>query len=106
MVTPLQRQAGAAAAKWRAAGFNPVVTWAAPDDDDALDRAADELRRAHVALVVLDCMGHADAAAGRLEARSGARVILAQSLTARIAGELVRTPQPNHVTTLPDLPLT
>ena len=94
VVTPIREQVAAATAKWHADGFDPVVTWAAPDDDEALDRAADLLRDADVQLVVLDCMGHADAAAQRLEARSGVRVLPAQSLCARIAGELLRPPAP------------
>ena len=60
-------------------------------------RAADILRAAGVPLIVLDCMGHADDAARRLEARSGARVLLAQSLAARVAGELVRSPAPGAI---------
>ena len=90
VVTPIAGQVAAATAKWRADGFDPVVTSAAPDDDDALDAAADLLRAADVPLIVLDCMGHADEAARRLQTRSGIRVLLAQSLAARVAGELVR----------------
>lgn len=94
VVTPIAGQIAAATAKWRADGFDPVVTAAAPDDDDALDRAGDLLRANHVALAVLDCMGHADDAARRLAARAGARVLLAQSLAARVAGELLRVGTP------------
>jgi len=50
------------------------------------------LRAAGIALAILDCMGHAEEAARSLAARSGARVLLAQSLAARVAGELVRLP--------------
>jgi hypothetical protein len=89
-VTPIEGQVAAANAKWRADGFDPVVTSAPPDDDAALDRAAEQLRSAGVTLIVLDCMGHADDAARRLEAHAGARVLLAQSLASRVAGELVR----------------
>lgn len=92
IVTPVRGQVEAAAAKWRRDGFDPVVTWAEPDDDAALDRAAATLRDAHVPMIVLDCMGHADAAARRLEDGSGIRVLLAQSLVARVAGEFVRAP--------------
>lgn len=90
VVTPIEGQVAAASAKWRADGFDPVVASAPPDDDAALDRAAEQLKRAGVSLIVLDCMGHADDAARRLEAHAGARVLLAQSLAARVAGELAR----------------
>ena len=92
IVTPVRGQVEAADAKWRRDGFDPVVTWAEPDDHAALDRAAAMLRDAGVPMIVLDCMGHADPAARRLEAGSGVRVLLAQSLVARVAGELVRAP--------------
>lgn len=97
VVTPVAGQIAAATAKWRADGFDPVTVAAPPDDDAQLDRAADILRAAGVPLIVLDCMGHADDAARRLEARSGARVLLAQSLAARVAGELVRSPAPGAI---------
>jgi len=97
IVTPVQGQVAAATAKWRSDGFDPVVTWAAPDDDEALDRAASALRESDVPLIVLDCMGHADDAAHRLEVGSGIRVLLAQTLVARVAGELVRAPAPAAV---------
>ncbi|HEX4935171.1 MAG TPA: AroM family protein [Gemmatimonadaceae bacterium] len=92
IVTPVAGQVPAATAKWRADGFDPIVVAAPPDDDDALDHAAETLRAAGISLAVLDCMGHADDAARRLQERSGARVLLAQSLAARVAGELVRAP--------------
>lgn len=92
VVTPVAGQVPAATAKWRADGFAPIVMAAAPDDDPALDRAGDALRDAGISLAVLDCMGHAEEAARRLAARSGARVLLAQSLAARVAGELMRLP--------------
>lgn len=94
VVTPVAGQVAAATAKWRDDGFDPIVVAAAPDDDAALNRAGDVLRAEGITLVVLDCMGHADDAAWRLESRSGARVLLAQSLAARVAGELVRLPAP------------
>lgn len=90
VVTPIAGQVAAATTKWHADGFDPVVTFAAPDDDAALDRAAELLRASGVPFIVLDCMGHAEDAAYRLQERSGARVLLAQSLAARVAGELVR----------------
>lgn len=97
VVTPVAGQVAAATAKWRADGFDPLTVAAPPDDEGALDHAADALRAAGITLVVLDCMGHADDAARRLEARSGARVLLAQSLAARVAGELVRPPAPDAI---------
>lgn len=97
VVTPVAGQVAPATAKWRADGFDPVTVAAPPDDEAALDHAADALRAAGVSLAILDCMGHADDAARRLEARSGARVLLAQSLAARVAGELVRAPAPGAI---------
>ena len=45
VVTPVAGKVAAATAKWRDDGFDPIVVAAAPDDDAALNRAANAARR-------------------------------------------------------------
>lgn len=90
VVTPIRGQAAAAERKWREDGFNPLVTWASPYLHGEIDAASSLMREPSLELVVLDCMGHDDAYRSEFAARCGKPVLLAQSLVARIAGELVR----------------
>lgn len=90
VVTPIRAQAPAALRKWASDGFDPVVTWASPSVPDEIDAACDRMREPSLALVVLDCMGHDEARAREFAARTGKIVIAAQSMTARLAGELMR----------------
>ena len=90
VVTPIRAQAPAALRKWAADGFDAVVTWASPYVHAEMDAACDRMREPGLALVVLDCMGHDEAYAREFAERTGKLVLAAQSVTARIAGELVR----------------
>ncbi|MFN0177990.1 MAG: AroM family protein [Gemmatimonadales bacterium] len=90
VVTPIEGQVKAAGDKWHNDGFDPVVTWASPLLHAEITRASAVMRSADVSLVVLDCMGHDEAYAAEFAERSGARVVTAQSLTARVAGEWMR----------------
>lgn len=89
IVTPNRAQVPFAERKWRDDGFEPAVTWASPSRDDEMARAADDLRRADIDLIVIDCMGHADDARRAMAKWTGRMVIAAQSVVARVAGALV-----------------
>jgi hypothetical protein len=57
---------------------------------DEIERASAVMRDAFVEMVVLDCIGHDEAYAMEFADRCGKRVITAQSLAARVAGEWMR----------------
>ena len=88
VVAPIARQMRAAESKWRADGFDPVMTWASPTVEADIARAAEVMRAAAPELVVLDCMGHDDRYADRFAMLCNCPVISAQSVTARAAGAL------------------
>jgi protein AroM len=90
IVTPVERQARAAGAKWLADGFLPVVTWASPVKHSEIVRASDLMRDADVDVVVLDCMGHDAAYAEEFARRSGKPVFTAQEVAARDAARHLR----------------
>jgi protein AroM len=90
VVAPMREQAPAALRKWSNDGFDPVVTWAAPDAEDEIEAAITRMSDPSLALVVLDCFGHDEAYAREFARRTGHLVIAAQTVTARLAGELVR----------------
>ena len=90
VVAPIRTQAPAALRKWSADGFAPVVTWASPYEHAEIEAAGELLRDPSLALVVLDCMGHDDDYAREFAARTGKLVLAAQTVTSRLAGELVR----------------
>lgn len=87
IVTPLAGQAPAAREKWTADGFSVKVAWASPYVHDELDAAA-AMRDPTLEVVVLDCMGHGDDYRRAFAERCGRPVVLAQSVVARVAGEL------------------
>jgi len=89
IVTPIRGQANAAQQKWIADGFDPKVTWASPVAHAEIDAAVEAMRDASLSLIVLDCMGHDDDYRREFAERCGKPVLLAQSLAARIAGELM-----------------
>jgi len=90
VVVPVERQVEPARRKWCADGFDPVVTWAAPDDHGELARAAAEMSEPSLEIVVLDCMGHDDEARRAFARGCGRPVVAAQPLTARVAGALIK----------------
>lgn len=90
IVSPIRAQAPAALRKWSNDGFDPVVTWAGPDADDEIDAAIERMSDPSLALVVLDCFGHDEMYARAFAHRTGHLVIAAQTITARLAGELAR----------------
>ena len=90
VVAPIRSQVPAALRKWSGDGFDPVVTWASPVVPAEFEAACARMDDPTLALVVLDCFGHDDDYARAFSTRTGKLVLAAQSVTARIAGELVR----------------
>jgi len=89
IVTPNAAQVPFAEAKWRADGFEVVVTHAAPSRADELAAAAAALGTAGVTLVVLDCMGHDEASRAAFATAVGRPTVAVQPLVAGLAGALV-----------------
>jgi protein AroM len=82
-------QVTAAQDKWAADGFQVKVTYAAPFRDAEIQQAAITMAEPALELVVLDCMGHNPTYHKEFARLCGRPVLLAQSLVARIAGELI-----------------
>ncbi|MBM3264121.1 MAG: AroM family protein [candidate division Zixibacteria bacterium] len=89
LVTPIEEQREAALHKWQQDGFHPTVTWAAPHDNDEMERAAKTMSDPVLEVVLLDCMGHDETYRTDFARRCGRPVMLAQSLVARVVGEWV-----------------
>lgn len=78
-------------ARWRADGFDPVVVPLSPyeeEDPAALVRAADALRAAGAGLVVMDCIGFRRKTRNELQGLTGAPVLVANLLLARVIAEV------------------
>ena len=90
VVTPSVPHVPQTQARWRADGFDPVVVPLSPydDDADALPRVASTLRQAGAGLVVMDCMGFNGKTRDEVRALTGAPVLLANLLVARVIAEL------------------
>lgn len=89
VVTPVRGQARAAEAKWRADGFDPRVIWASPFRHEEIAAAARTLADPSLELIVLDCMGHNASSKAEFARLTSRPVLLAQTLVARVAAELV-----------------
>jgi protein AroM len=98
VVSPNAAQLPAAESKWRADGFDPVLTWASPSRYGDMAVAAHAMRDAAPVLVVLDCMGHDEAYTREFAERCGCPVVSAQSITARVAGSIMPAPSPTFQT--------
>ena len=91
VVTPSVPHVPQTEARWRADGFDPVVIPLSPyehEDAAALARVGAALRAAGAGLVVMDCMGFNRKTRDELRALTGAPVLLANLLVARVAAEL------------------
>lgn len=88
VVVPISAQMDVARAKWQAEGFSPKVVTASPFNEADSARAGDALRDPTLELVVLDCMGHSPTHRSQIALRSHRPVIAAQTLVARLAGEI------------------
>jgi protein AroM len=89
VVTSVAGQVSATRDKWTANGFLVKVTYADPHRDNELRQAATVMAERGPELVVLDCMGHSHAYRKELARLCGRPVLLAKSLIARVAGELM-----------------
>ncbi|MCW1971043.1 MAG: AroM family protein [Anaerolineae bacterium] len=89
IVSPLRQQAPAAETKWRADGFDPIVTWMSPFGAHQFDEPVAVMSDPSIELVVLDCLGHTDDDRREFARRCGKPVLLAQTIAARVAGELI-----------------
>jgi len=77
--------------RWRTDGFDPVVVPLSPyeeEDPAAVARAAESLREAGAGLVVMDCMGFRRNTRDELQSLTGAPVLLANLLVARVIAEV------------------
>ena len=91
ILTPSEPHVAQTEARWRADGFDPVVVPLSPYEEEnpvALARAADALRSAHAGLVVMDCIGFRKKTRDELRAATGAPVLVANLLVARVLAEL------------------
>lgn len=91
ILTPSEPHVPQTEARWRADGFDPLVVPLSPYEEEnpaALARAADALRAAHAGLVVMDCIGFRRKTRDELRAATGAPVLVANLLVARVLAEL------------------
>lgn len=91
VLTPSERHVPQTQARWRRDGFEAVVHALSPyeeEDPAALARAAAAMRAAGAGLVVMDCMGFRRKTRNELRALTGAPVLLANLLVARVIAEL------------------
>ena len=91
VVTPSEKHVPQTEARWRRDGFEPVVVPLSPyehEDAAALARVATSLREAGAGLVVMDCMGFNRKTRDEMRALTGAPVLLANLLVARVVAEL------------------
>lgn len=92
VVCPDPAQRGSALAKWTPHTGEPLTSVASPYTADAtgtVATAAADLVERGAAGVVLDCMGYTETMRGAARQHVAVPVILARSLVARVAGEIV-----------------
>jgi protein AroM len=88
VIVPIKQQASSAT-RWSRVDPGVVVTVASPyDDSSRLVAAAEELRRAGVSLVVLECQGFTGAMKQVVRDVTGAPALLPTSVLARFLAEL------------------
>ncbi|MEW6522768.1 MAG: AroM family protein [Bacillota bacterium] len=91
IMTPSPVQVQQARDKWAGLLQDPVVTAANPyqEAERELKTAAMALEQAGAQIIVMDCMGYTQAMKRLVRSTSGLPVILARSLVARLAAELL-----------------
>ena len=90
VVSPAADQIPQSKKRWQQVGTEQVMVAASPYGDVAeLEKAADALKRQQVQLVVLDCMGYTLAMQEKVRQITGAPVILARGIFARVLKELI-----------------
>ena len=89
VIVPIKQQQASSAARWSRVDPGVVVTVASPyDDSSRLIAAAEELRRAGVSLVVMECQGFTGAMKQVVRDVTGAPALLPTSVLARFLAEL------------------
>jgi len=89
VIVPIKEQQASSAVRWSRVDPGVVVTVASPYDDPArLVAAAEELRRASVTLVVMECQGSTSAMKQVVREVTGAPALLPSSVLARFLAEL------------------
>lgn len=91
VIIPLAEQEPFMKEKWEGFGFEVEYRVASPYDEADFATPATELKEAGANLIVLDCMGYTVEQKFIVSRISGLPVILARSIVARIASELVLT---------------
>lgn len=90
VMSPAADQIPQSRRRWQQVGTEQVMVAASPYGDVAeLEKEADTLRHEHVQLVVLDCMGYTLAMKEKVRQITGAPVILARGIFARVLKELI-----------------
>jgi protein AroM len=92
IVCPLPEQEAMSRDKWAGVAAGTEVAAATPYDSAALETvpaAAAELAKRGARWIVLDCMGYTDAMRQAAREAAGIPVLLARSVAARLAGEVV-----------------
>ena len=89
VIVPIKQQQASSATRWARVDPGVVVTVASPyDDPSRLVAAAEELRRAGVTLVVMECQGFTGAMKQVVRDVTGAPALLPTSVLARFLAEL------------------
>jgi len=89
VIVPIKQQQASSAARWSRVDPGVVVTVASPyDDPSRLIAASEELRRAGVTLVVMECQGFTRAMKQVVRDVTGAPALLPASVLARFLAEL------------------
>ena len=89
VIVPIKEQQASSAARWSRVDPGVVVTVASPyDDPSRLIAASEELRRAGVTLVVMECQGFTSAMKQVVRDVTGAPALLPASVLARFLAEL------------------
>jgi protein AroM len=89
VIVPIKEQHASSAARWSRVDPRVVVTVASPYDEPArLVAAAEELQRAGVSLVVLECQGFTSAMKRVVRDVTGAPALLPTTVIARVLAEL------------------
>lgn len=89
VITPIESQLEPMRALWEADGFSVTVAVSSPYHEGEIEAAASIMADAAPELIVLDCMGHGPASRDEFSRLSGRPVLTAQTLLAKIAGEVV-----------------
>jgi protein AroM len=90
VIVPNAGQVDEARAEYARSGFAATVVHASPFAEAEVDRAADQLNETDVDLVVVECIGHGREMQNRIIARSRRSTLLAQTLAARVASEVLQ----------------